>query len=390
MSRAMNFNAGPATLPLAALERAQSELLDFNGTGMSVMENSHRNKAYEAVHDEAIALLRGLLSIPAGYDVLFLQGGASLEFARIPMNFLSRGASADHVVTGAWSEKGLAEATAWAAVVGAGARVAASTRGPGDSYTRVARPAEAALDEKAAYVHFTSNETIHGVQYHDLPRFGPAPQVCDVSSDFLWKKIDVAPLSMLYGGAQKNIGPSGVTVVVARRDFLESGRKDLPKILQYRTHAEANSLLNTPHLRNLPGAQRPRLDPGARRPRRHRASQPREGGRAVRRGRRAPGLLPMPGRAGEPLGDERRLPPPDRGARGEVPATRLRRRDGRPEGTSQRRGYPRLDVQRRRAGVGRRPRLVHERLREVARLKRPLPGRDAAARGAPTSSCREP
>jgi phosphoserine aminotransferase len=242
----MNFNAGPATLPLAALERAQSELLDFNGTGMSVMENSHRNKAYEAVHDEAIALLRALLSIPADYDVLFLQGGASLEFARIPMNFLVPGASADHVLTGAWSEKGHAEATAWAAVVGARARIAVSTRGPGDAYTRVARPAEAVLDDKAAYVHFTTNETIHGVQYHDVPRFGPAPQVCDVSSDFLWKKIDVTPLSLLYGGAQKNIGPSGVTVVVARREFLERGRKDLPKILQYRTHAEANSLLNTP------------------------------------------------------------------------------------------------------------------------------------------------
>jgi phosphoserine aminotransferase len=210
------------------------------------MENSHRNKAYEAVHDEAIALLRALLSIPADYDVLFLQGGASMEFALVPMNFLPAGASADYIVTGAWGEKAHAEATAWAAMVGARARVAASTRGPGDTYVRVARPAEAAPDEKAAYVHFTTNETIHGVQYHDLPRFGPAPQVCDVSSDFLWRKIDVTPLSLLYGGAQKNIGPSGVTVVIARRDFVERGRNDLPKILQYRSHAEANSLLNTP------------------------------------------------------------------------------------------------------------------------------------------------
>jgi phosphoserine aminotransferase len=245
MPRTMNFNAGPAALPLAALERAQSELLDFKGTGMSVMEHSHRGKAYEAVHDEAIALMRELLAVPAGYDVLFLQGGASMEFALVPMNFLTPGASADYVVTGAWSEKAQKEAAAWAAIVGATARAAASTKGPGDAYTRVARPDEAKLDGKAAYVHYCSNETIHGVQYRDLPRFGAAPQVCDVSSDFLWKKIDLAPLSFVYGGAQKNIGPSGVTVVVARREFIERGRKDLPKILQYRAHAEANSLLNT-------------------------------------------------------------------------------------------------------------------------------------------------
>jgi phosphoserine aminotransferase len=246
MARKMNFNAGPAALPLVALERAQSELLDFNGTGMSVMEHSHRGKAYEAVHDEAIALLRELLGVPVGYDVVFLQGGASLEFARIPMNFLPPGASADHVVTGAWSEKGHKDAVAWGGVVGAQARLAVSTRGPGDTYTRTAAPSEATLDAKAAYVHFTSNETIHGVQYRDLPSFGAAPQVCDMSSDFLWKKTDVTPLSFVYAGAQKNIGPSGVTVVVARHEFLERGRKDLPKILQYRTHAEANSLLNTP------------------------------------------------------------------------------------------------------------------------------------------------
>jgi phosphoserine aminotransferase len=247
MRRIMNFNAGPSALPLVALERAREELLDFAGTGMSVMEHSHRGKHYEAVHDEAISLLRELLSIPKGHDVLFLQGGASFEFALIPMNFLLPGASADYIVTGAWSEKGQAEAAAWAAVAGARARIAASTReDPHGAYTRVARPEEAKLDENAAYVHFTTNETIHGVQYDDLPRFGSAPQVCDVSSDFMWRKVDVASTSLMYGGAQKNIGPSGVTVVIAQHEFLERGRKDLPKILQYRSHAEANSLLNTP------------------------------------------------------------------------------------------------------------------------------------------------
>lgn len=244
MRRPMNFNAGPATLPLPALERAREDLLNFAGTGISVMEHSHRGKAYEKVHEEAIALLRELLAIPSEYDVLLLQGGASMQFALIPMSFLPPGGSADYVVTGAWSEKAHSEGAAWAKIVGGGVRVAASTREGG--YVRVARPEEAKLGEGAAYVHFTTNETIHGVQYVDLPRFGDAPQICDASSDLLWRKIDVSGLSLLYGGAQKNIGPSGVLVVVARRDFLDRGRRDLPKILQYRAHAEARSLLNTP------------------------------------------------------------------------------------------------------------------------------------------------
>ena len=244
MPRIMNFNPGPAALPLVALEKARDELLDFAGTGMSVMENSHRNKVYEAVHDEAIALLRELLAIPADYDVVFMQGGASMQFALLPISFLPPGGSADHIEMGAWSEKAHSEAAAWASVAGARVRIAASTRAGG--YTRVVRPGEADLDPAAAYVHFASNETIHGVQYHELPRFGAVPQVCDMSSDILWRKIDVTPLSMIYAGAQKNIGPSGVTVVIARREFVERGRKDLPKILQYRAFVEANSLLNTP------------------------------------------------------------------------------------------------------------------------------------------------
>jgi phosphoserine aminotransferase len=240
----MNFNPGPATLPLPALERARDELLDFAGTGISVMEHSHRGKEYEAVHDEAMVLLRELLGIPSSYEVLFLQGGASMQYAHLPMNFLRPGASADHVVTGAWSEKAQSEAAAWASVVGATARVAASTAGSG--FSRVAALEEAKLDERAAYVHFVSNETIHGVQYLDLPRFGRAPQLCDMSSDILWRKIDVSRFALVYGGAQKNVGPSGVTLVIADKDFLAEGRKDLPKIVQYRVNAEARSLLNTP------------------------------------------------------------------------------------------------------------------------------------------------
>jgi phosphoserine aminotransferase len=240
----MNFNPGPAALPLAALERARDELLDFAGSGMSVMEHSHRGKEYEAVHDEALALLRGLLGVPSSHDIAFLQGGASLQFALVPMSFLPPGGSADYVVTGAWGEKAHSEAKAWAGIAGAQVRLAASTQEGG--YRRVAQPDEARLDDGAAYVHFTSNETIHGVQYLDAVRFGRAPQVCDVSSDILWRRIDVAPFAMLYGGAQKNIGPSGVTVVIASREFTDRGRRDLPSILQYRAHIEAKSLLNTP------------------------------------------------------------------------------------------------------------------------------------------------
>ncbi|MGA7121523.1 MAG: 3-phosphoserine/phosphohydroxythreonine transaminase [Polyangiaceae bacterium] len=244
MARVMNFNPGPAALPLAALERARDELIDFAGSGMSIMEQSHRGKVYEAVHDEALALLRRLLAVPQTHDILLLQGGASMQFALVPMSFLPPGGSIDFIETGAWSMKAHAEASAWAAIAGATARVAASTRQAG--FRRVIQPAEAELDPSAAYVHWTSNETIHGVQYGDLPRFGAAPQVCDMSSDLLWRKFDVSPFSMIFAVAQKNIGPSGVTVVIAQRDFIERGRKDLPSILQYRAHAEARSLLNTP------------------------------------------------------------------------------------------------------------------------------------------------
>jgi phosphoserine aminotransferase len=244
MTRPMNFNAGPAALPLAALERARDELLDFAGTGISVMEHSHRGKEYEAVHDEAMALLRELLGIPSDYEVLFLQGGASAQFAYIPMSFLPKDASADYIVTGAWSAKAYAEAAAWSHVAGGAARVAASTEASG--FTRVVGPELANLDSRAAYVHFASNETIHGVQYLALPHFGAAPHVCDMSSDFLSRKVDVSSFALIYGGAQKNVGPSGLTIVIARRSFIAEGRKDLPTILQYRTHAANKSLLNTP------------------------------------------------------------------------------------------------------------------------------------------------
>lgn len=239
--RVINFNAGPAGLPLPALEKARDELLDYQGTGMSIMEHSHRGKAYEAVHQDAIARLTRLLGIPDSHQVLFLTGGASMQFAQVPLNFLPSGKSADYVLTGVWSEKALDEAK----LVGA-ARVACTTKGDDGRYVRVPTQAELKLDPAAAYVHTTSNNTIYGTQFHALPDTGAVPHVCDMSSDFLWRPLDVSRFDFVYAGAQKNLGPSGVLVAVAKKDFLAKGRTDIPKILRYQTHAKENSLYNTP------------------------------------------------------------------------------------------------------------------------------------------------
>jgi phosphoserine aminotransferase len=238
--RVINFNAGPAGLPLPALERARDELLDFKGTGMSIMEHSHRGATYEAVHDEAIALLTELLGIPNSHEVVFVQGGATLQFALVPMNFLLKGKSADYVHTGVWSEKAIAEARSLGQV-----RVAWE---PADGkFVRVPSQAEVKLDPDAAYVHTTSNNTIYGTQFHTLLETGRVPHVCDMSSDFLWRPFDISKFAFVYAGAQKNIGPSGVVVVVANKDFVAAARKDIPKVLRYQTYAEANSLYNTPN-----------------------------------------------------------------------------------------------------------------------------------------------
>jgi phosphoserine aminotransferase len=240
MARAHNFNAGPAGLPLPALERAQRELIDFEGTGMSIMEHSHRGKAYEAVHNEAISLTRELLGVPDDYYVLFLQGGASLQFAQVPMNFLPAGKSADYLVTGGWSEKAYQEAQRLGTV-----RVAATTE-VNKGYTRIPKQDELQLDPDAAYVHMTSNNTLFGTQWHWLPETGKVPLISDMSSDIMWRTVDVAKHTMIYAGAQKNIGPSGVVLVLARKDFVDGARKDIPTILRYATHASNNSLYNTP------------------------------------------------------------------------------------------------------------------------------------------------
>ncbi len=238
LKRAHNFNPGPGVLPLEVLQEAQAELLDFKGTGMSVMEISHRSKEFEAVIQTAEADLRELLGIPANYKVLFLQGGATLQFAMLPMNLRPAGASADYIVTGSWGKTAVKESKKLGA-----AHVVANTEADGFNCI----PASLDLDSKAAYLHFTSNETIHGVEFFTEPT-PPAgvPLVCDTSSNFISRPIDVSKYALLYAGAQKNAGPAGVTVVIIRDDMIERVPANLPVMLDYKTLAESGSLHNTP------------------------------------------------------------------------------------------------------------------------------------------------
>ncbi|MCW5579330.1 MAG: 3-phosphoserine/phosphohydroxythreonine transaminase [Dokdonella sp.] len=239
MSRAYNFSAGPAALPEEVLRQAQAELLEWDGARASVMEVSHRGKAFIALAEQAEQDLRELLAIPASYKVLFLQGGATQHFAQIPLNF-ARGASADYVLTGDWSEKAAKEARAYTQV-----RIAASAAAT--NHDRIPPRATWQLDPGAAYLHITPNETIRGVEFHDIPDAGAVPLVGDVSSTLLSRPLDVSRYALLYAGAQKNIGPSGLVVLIVREDLLERCPKDLPKILNYAEHAAQGSMLNTPN-----------------------------------------------------------------------------------------------------------------------------------------------
>ncbi|MEQ9500764.1 MAG: 3-phosphoserine/phosphohydroxythreonine transaminase [Deltaproteobacteria bacterium] len=233
----VNFNAGPAGLPDAALKRAHEELLDFAGTGMSIMEHSHRGKAYDAVHREAMALVKQLLAVPDTHDVLFLQGGASGMFATIPLNFLGPDQTADYVITGTWSEKALAEAKI------VGKTHVAATGAVDGKFTSI--PTELDLTDGAAYVHITSNNTIAGTQFQTFPTTA-APLIADMSSDIMARPLDVSSFAMIYAGAQKNLGPSGVTLVIAEKALIERGSTTIPKILRYKTHADKESLYHTP------------------------------------------------------------------------------------------------------------------------------------------------
>jgi phosphoserine aminotransferase len=240
VKRVHNFGAGPAVLPVPVLERVQAELLDYAGTGMSVMEMSHRSAAFQGIIQQAEADLRTLVGLSADHAVLFLQGGASLQFAMVPMNLRPAEASADYVLSGHWSNVALKEAEKLGR-----ARVAGSTEAT--RFDRIPAQAELDLDRQAAYLHFTSNNTIYGTQWPTEP-VPPTrvPLVCDASSDALSRPIDISRYGLVYAGAQKNLGPAGVTLVVIRRDLLERAPGGLPAMLDYRLMAEARSLHNTP------------------------------------------------------------------------------------------------------------------------------------------------
>ncbi|MEO5560982.1 MAG: 3-phosphoserine/phosphohydroxythreonine transaminase [Dokdonella sp.] len=240
MSRAYNFSAGPAALPEEVLRQAQAEMLEWGGARASVMEVSHRGKDFVALAEQAERDLRELLAVPTNYKVLFLQGGATQHFAQIPLNFAGREQTVDYVLTGDWSEKAANEAKALAQV-----RIAATSAAT--NYDRIPAREEWDLDPAAAYVHVTPNETIRGVEFLDVPDVGNVPLIGDVSSTILSRPLDVSKYALLYAGAQKNIGPSGLVVIIVRDDLLERCPKDIPKIFNYAEHAAQGSMLNTPN-----------------------------------------------------------------------------------------------------------------------------------------------
>lgn len=240
MTRAYNFSAGPAALPEPVLRRAQAEMLEWGKARAGVMEISHRSKDFIALAQKSERDLRALMAIPASHKVLFLQGGATQHFAQIPMNFAHRGQAADYVVTGHWGEKAAKEAKPLADV-----RIAAS--GEAAKFTSIPPRASWQLDADAAYVHYTPNETIHGVEFHDVPDVGDLPLVADMSSDILSAPVDVSKFGIIYAGAQKNIGASGLVVMIVREDMLARCPKDIPKIFNYAEHAANESMLNTPN-----------------------------------------------------------------------------------------------------------------------------------------------
>lgn len=240
MARVHNYYAGPAALPVEAIEAAREELLDFRGAGMSVMEISHRSRQYDDLHNETIALFKELLGLGENFKVLLLQGGASLQFAMVPMNLLGEGKSADYILTGTWGKKAIKEAK-----IIASARIAASTEKDG-VFFNIPKQEELDLSEDAVYCHFTSNNTIFGTQWRKFPDTGSVPLVSDMSSDILARRFDPAPFGIFYAGAQKNLGPAGVTIVVIREDMLEKMNKEIPTLLSYHTHVSKNSLFNTP------------------------------------------------------------------------------------------------------------------------------------------------
>ena len=237
--RAYNFNAGPAAMPLSVLEKMRDEMIDYRGTGMSVMEMSHRSAEFEAINDGAEQALRRILRVPEEYAILFVQGGGSMQFAMVPMNLYLPGRAVDVIHTGAWTSKAIGELKKVAAH-----RVAASTEG--EKFARLPKASEISLKPDASYVHICTNNTIEGTQWNDPPDTGDVPLVADMSSDIASRPIDVQQFGLIFAGAQKNLGPSGVTVVIIRKDLAERADQKLAQILQYRTFIKEKSLYNTP------------------------------------------------------------------------------------------------------------------------------------------------
>jgi phosphoserine aminotransferase len=238
-TRIHNFSAGPAVLPVKVLEQVQRDLLSLPGVGMSVLEISHRSAAFDEIIEGCEADLRQLAKIPGNYKVLFLQGGASLQFSMVPMNLLPAGGAADYIVTGVWAEKAVKEAKRVGTV-----KVAGSTAA--EKFTRVPRQDELTLDPNAAYVHLTTNNTIYGTQWREIPDTGNVPLVADTSSDMYSRPIDVSKYGLIYAGAQKNLAPAGLTLVIVRDDLLARTPATLPTMLQYPVHVENKSMYNTP------------------------------------------------------------------------------------------------------------------------------------------------
>jgi phosphoserine aminotransferase len=239
VQRIFNFSAGPAILPVPVLEEAQRDLVALPGVGMSVLEVSHRSKAFEAILARTEADLRTLGTVPSNYKVLFLQGGASLQFSMVPLNLLTDGRAADYIVTGGWAQKAVKEAKRVGPV-----NIAGTTQA--EQFSRIPRQDELTLDPKAAYVHFTTNNTLFGTQWQTEPQVGEVPLVADACSDIFSRPIDVSKYGLIYAGAQKNLGPSGVTVVIVREDLLARSSKSLHTMLNYAVHAENGSMYNTP------------------------------------------------------------------------------------------------------------------------------------------------
>jgi len=239
MTRKYNFYAGPATLPEPVLEQIQKEMVDYHGMGLSLVETSHRSKEYEEVHNRAISNIRSLLGLGDNFEVLLLGGGATLQFAMVPMNLLGEGRSCDFVNSGSWAGKAAADAKRFGTV-------RTVYDGSTDRFTSLPNPDTISVPEDSSYLHITSNETIGGVQWKSFPDTGKVPIVCDMSSDILSRPIPADKFGLIYAGAQKNLGPAGVTVVIIRKDVLGSANDNLPAYLSYKVHADKNSLYNTP------------------------------------------------------------------------------------------------------------------------------------------------